>query len=274
MMDDNKLEKKIHDKRQSIELWVKNWEPKVKRLTNLNIISSALMTILTVAPVIGGKTFIEFVLGNSNHDSLKWKLFFVIVALLSLVSLIVAQLLKSNNIMDRLSKARACDAKLEGLETLLDLKVKDRDKVASEYMNILPEIAFISGKQKTHSTLENVIATIINPQNDEIVGDLIFCSGTAEGLGSNLYLWLIVEKDDKFWPKERAIRIDDGNWKFQIHEPMKDSFTLSLYAANKKANDCLRDWLDKANQNGKYPGMSGRPDGLIRVFAIKCKKNN
>src|SRR5205085_10385216 len=96
-------------------------------------------TFLTAAPAIGGKTLMDAV-GASSPDSISWRILFALAALLSLVSVIVANFYKSHDMASHLSKARACDAKLEGLETLLELEKITLDDAATQYIQLLPDI--------------------------------------------------------------------------------------------------------------------------------------
>ena len=67
------LLKRIKDRRRSIRSFVKNLEPNGALLTNVNIICSAIATLLTAAPAIGGKTLMDAV-GASSPDSISWRI--------------------------------------------------------------------------------------------------------------------------------------------------------------------------------------------------------
>ena len=130
------LLKRIKIKRRSIQSFVNNLKPKGTRLTNFNIICGAIATVLTAAPAIGGRTVIE-ALGSSDPDAPAWRIPFALAALFSLLSTIAANLYKSQDIASRLGKAEACDAKLEGLETFLQLNQITVKDGASNMPNIL-----------------------------------------------------------------------------------------------------------------------------------------
>ena len=265
------LLKRIKDRRRSIRSFVKNLEPKGILLTNVNIICSAIATLLTAAPAIGGKTLMDAV-GASSPDSISWRILFALAALLSLVSAIAANLYKSHDMASNLNKARACDAKLEGLETLLELNKITLDDAATQYTQFLPDISFISDSSmmlSDHSVLDWVKGEISQPHSSQVVHDVIKCSGWVEGAGSNLHLWLAVEIKGCIWPKEGEIFVDDdGSWSKTIHEEgATDSFSLSLFVANKKANKRIRAWLDKCDETGNYSELRRLP-GLRRVARV------
>lgn len=261
------LIKRIKDRRRNIQSFVSSLEPKGVLLTNVNIVCSAIATFLTAAPAVGGKTLMD-ALGASSPDTIGWRVLLALAALLSLVSVIVANMYKSQDIATHLSKARACDARLDGLEMLLELKRIDLDDATTKYFQLLPEIDFIPHL----SALDWVTGEIKEPQASEVVTNKISCSGWAEGLGLNLHLWLVVEiKGVKgIWPKEGEILTSrNGFWRKTIWEDgTKDSFSLSLFIANEKANGRIRAWLDKCDQSGNYPELRRLP-GLRRLDQVK-----
>src|SRR5450631_3660009 len=266
------LSKRIKDRRRNIQSFVKNIEPKGVLLTNVNIICSAIATLLTATPAIGGKSLMN-ALGGSSLDSIYWRIFFTLAALLSLISVIAANLYKSNNIASNLDKARACDAKLEVLETLIELNQISVDEAATQYTQVLPDISFISDSSimlGSHAVLDWVRGEIIKPESGHVVDKGMSCRGWVEGLGSNLHLWLAVEIKGCIWPKEGEIFIDgEGSWNKTIYEEgVNDTFSLSLFVANKKANKRIRAWLDKGDKANNYSELRRIP-GLRRISQVE-----
>lgn len=265
------LLKRIKERRHSIRSFVKNLEPKGVLLTNVNIVCSTIATLLTAGPALGGKTLMDAV-NASSPDSISWKIVFGLAALLSLVSAIAANLYKSNDMAANLNKARVCDAKLEALETLLELNRINLDDAATQYTQLLPDISFICDTHmmfRDRSVLDWVKGRISQPHLSEEVDDVIPCSGWVEGLGSNLHLWLAVESKGCIWPKEGEIFADhDGSWSKTVYEDgAADSFHLSLLVADKKANRRIRAWLDKCDETGNYSQLQGRA-GLRRIDRV------
>ncbi len=265
------LLKRIKDRRRSIRAFVRNLEPKGILLTNVNIVCSAIATFITGLPAILGKTLMDSV-GGSNSDSISWRIVCALAALFSLISVIVANLYKSHDIASNLNKARTCDAKLEGLETLLELNRVTLDEAATQYTQFLPDISFISDSSvilRDRTVLDWVKGEISQPPSSHLVNDVIHCSGWVEGVGSSLHLWLAVEIKGCIWPKEGEIFVDDdGSWSKTIHEEgATESFSLSLFVANKKANKRIRAWLDKCDETGNYSELRRLP-GLRRVARV------
>jgi hypothetical protein len=265
------LLKRIKERRRSIKSFIQHLEPKGILLTNVNIICSAIATVLTAGPAIGGKTLLDAI-NAFGPNATSWRILFALAALFSLASAIAANLYKSHDLAANLNKARACNAKLEGLETLLELDKISLDDAATQYTQFLPDISFVGDSSTVsgdHSTLDWVKGEITQPHSSHAVPNVITCSGWAEGLGSNLHLWLAVQIKNCIWPKEGEIFVDDdGSWGKTIHEQgVIESFSLCLFVANKKANKRIRAWLDKCDETGNYSELR-RPLGLRLIHRV------
>ena len=185
------LLKRIKDRRRSIKSFLSSLEPAGTRLTNFNIICGAIATVLTATPAIGGKTMMD-ALGSSDPNSLTWRIPFATAALFSLLSTIAANLYKSHEIATRLGKAQACDAKLEGLETLLELEQITLKDSATQYTQYISEIPFVSDDSgnllRRRSPLDWVKGEILEPKPNQVVENAIPCFAWVEGLGVGCHL--------------------------------------------------------------------------------------
>ena len=264
--------KRIRNKRRSIQSFVNNLKPRGTRLTNFNIVCGAIATVLTAAPAIGGKTVIE-ALGSSDPDAAAWRIPFALAALFSLLSTIAANLYKAQDIASRLSKAEACDARLEGLETFLELDQITVNDAATKYAGYIAEIPFVSGEVRRllrrYDPLDRVKGEILEPQPGQVVAKTFPCSVRVEDFEAGCHLWLAVEIDGKIWPKERELRLEeDGTWRGAIREEgSTGAFTLSLFAASARANRAIRAWLDRGDTTGNYHAFSRLP-GTRRIAAV------
>lgn len=272
------LLKRIKNKRRSIRAYLDHLEPTGVRLANVNIISGAIATVLTAAPAIGGSALID-VLGNSDPTSSTWRLLFAAAAVFSLGSTIAAELYKSREIASRLGKAQACDAKLEGLETLLALEQIELQNSANQYAQAIAEVPFISEGRRSllqrQSALDTVQGEIREPRPDDLVADTFPCVIRVEDLGAGCHLWLAVEIEGRIWPKERELHVEeDGTWRGTISEEgTVDAFSLSLYAASGKASQRIRAWLDRGDETGRYEELRRLPGTrrLDRVDRLRRK---
>lgn len=259
------LLKRIRDKRDRIKLFLSNLEPTGIRLTNFNIICGAIATVLTATPAISGKELFN-ALSITDPNSSIWRIWVGVAALFSLLSTIAANLYKSHDIASRLGKAQACYAKLEGLETLLDLNQIDINKAAIDYAQIISEVPFISDTRvrffNRRTSIDLVRGEINEPRPNQVVEKTINCSGWVEGIGPGCHLWLAVEDRGYIWPKEKEIIVGtNGYWKDIIFEEgTKEVFSLSLFVANNTANKRIRAWLDAGDATGDYKELQRLPD--------------
>ena len=263
------LLKRIRDRRGTIKRFIERLEPRGARLTSFNILCGSIATVLTATPAIGGKSLAE-AFGAPTPGSPAWRIVFASAALFSLLSTVAANLYKSNDIASRLAKAQGCDAKLEGLETLLELNQIGVKESATQYTQCVSEIPFISDSRFLEfPTLDWVRGDIDEPKPDQVVGSTIHCSGWVEGMGSKCHLWLAVETLGFVWPKEREIPVDaDGTWKETIYEQgAAKPFSISLFAADDRAHKRIRAWLDRGDETGDYKQMRRLP-GTRRIAKI------
>lgn len=94
----------------------------MERLSLVSIISSALAAALTAGPALGGQGFTDSVAGafNTGEDSTVWRVLCLLTLVVSVISAIAVNLSKSRNWEARIISAEACNAELEGLQTLLE----------------------------------------------------------------------------------------------------------------------------------------------------------
>jgi len=258
---DEDLLKRIRNKRRSIKSFLSTLEPKSIRLTNLNVVCGAIATGLTTIAAIWGKT------ATNSGDSPVWRIVLVVAAVFSFSSFLAADLYRRNEMASRLGKAQACDAKLEGLETLLGLDQITLKDAATAYTQYISEIPFIS--DESVPSLDWVKGDILEPKPNQVVENTFHCSISVEDFGAGCHLWLAVEIGGRIWPKEHELHLEeDSTWKGKISEEgTVDAFSLSLYAANRKANQQIRAWLDRGDAAGKYKELR-RISGTRRIARV------
>ena len=270
----NGLLRKIRDKRRRIAAFVGKLEPRGVRLMNLSIICGAIATALTAGPAIGGSRLTE-ALGTAGPNSPSWRILCGAAMAFSLVATIATNLYKSHDTASRLAKAQACDAKLEGLETLVELRQMSTNEAATRYEECIPEVSFIPSEleakkwSRRQPSLDMVKGDIKKPSQNQDVEDTFLCSGWTEGLHSCLHLWLAVEINGRIWPKEGEVYVeDDGSWSKTIFEEgISDRFSLSLFAVNAEGDKHVRDWFKVCDRIGNYPELLRTP-GMIRLSRV------
>jgi hypothetical protein len=278
--DNKNLLERVRAARLRVGSYVNKVEPRGNRLTSLGITCSALATLLTAGPAIGGESFTK-ALGAAGPNSPSWRILCGGAMMFSLAAAVATKLYKSHDIAARLSKAQACDAKLEAIETLIQVGQISLKDAAPRYEKFILEVPFIALREKQRRRLqqepavESVRGEIKLPSSSEAVGDTFLCSGSASGLREGVHLWLAVEIDGRIWPRECEVHVEeDGSWsKTVFEEEAAGKFSLLLYAANAEGNDYIRAWLRSCDETGSYPELMGAP-GLTRLARINGLRRN
>ena len=141
----HELAAKIAARRASISDFVRRMRPRSTRLANVSIVSSAVAAALTAGPAMGGQTFSETVRNglSLSQDSTVWRTLCIGALIVSLVAAISANLMKSQDLIARLSAAEACNAELEGLQTLLEFQQLPLKDAVSLYRQYIAKIPFV-----------------------------------------------------------------------------------------------------------------------------------
>ncbi|MBA5689409.1 hypothetical protein [Rugamonas apoptosis] len=137
------LAKRLHEKRAQIAAFNHKASARGAGLTNTGIIASALAAMLTAAPAVGGLRLTQ-ALGSAGENSPSWRILCAVASLCSLAAAIATNLLRTHDIAARLAKAQAVDARLEGLELLVELRQLTLKDATARYESAIPEVAFIS----------------------------------------------------------------------------------------------------------------------------------
>jgi len=147
------LLEKIQDKRYEIDTFLATKEPRNRRLTNIAIICGAIASVLTAGPALGGNTFTALISNALGLSSPAWQLLCLAATIFSVTATIAINMSKSSDIRSKIDSARGCEAKLEGLQTLLELKQIEIAQAASLYSNYLTEIPHVPATttHKKHS---------------------------------------------------------------------------------------------------------------------------
>lgn len=143
MNDKDALLKKINAKRGEVYDYLKKNEPKHSRYITTSIVAGALAAALTAGPGVGGTGFIESAKGVISFGIPVWQVLCLVATLLSMSAVIANGLLKARDLTSKITRVRGCDAKLEGLEIMLDMEQIDLKQATSLYTQYLTEIPHI-----------------------------------------------------------------------------------------------------------------------------------
>lgn len=134
---------KIRAKRKLLADYLIKNEPRQSRLITVSIISGAVAAALTAGPGIGGDGFVDSMKSIVSFGIPIWQVLCLIASLFSIAAVVINGMLKSNDMTTKINSARNCDAKLEGLETMLELTQVSVEQAAPVYTQYLTEIPHV-----------------------------------------------------------------------------------------------------------------------------------
>lgn len=134
---------RIKAKRQIINGYISKHEPRHNRLINFSIISGCLAALLTVGPGVGGNDFVNAIKNYATFGIPIWQILCFAASLCSVVAVITNSMLKSSDIKQKVDIARSCDAKLEGLEMMVELSQIENKQATQLYAKYLSEIPHV-----------------------------------------------------------------------------------------------------------------------------------
>lgn len=117
--------------------------PKKRRLLNTTIVAGSLAAALTAAPAAGGATLTAWLTATLGLGGPSWRLLCGAATVCSVAATVSTQLLKSNNLEERVTRAQGCRARLEALEVGLALGSLDEPQAAAEYLKCVEDAAFL-----------------------------------------------------------------------------------------------------------------------------------
>ncbi len=135
----------IRARRASISAFVHEVKPRHARLNNISIISSAVTTILTAGPALGGERFTEGAqqLLSLPAESAVWRVLCLLAMICSITAAVSTNMSRSHSGAEQVSKAEAGNAKLEGLEVLVMLGQLPIAEAVKQYQQYVAEIPFV-----------------------------------------------------------------------------------------------------------------------------------
>ena len=139
----NDLSRRIREKRAQVEAFVAGAVPRRRRLLNTTIVGGTLAAALTAGPAAGGQTFTAWLTHAAGLAGPSWQLLCGLAAVCSIAATLSTQLLKSNNLEEKVTHAQGCRAKLEVLEVGLATGQLDLPRATAEYLKCVEQVAFL-----------------------------------------------------------------------------------------------------------------------------------
>jgi hypothetical protein len=122
-------------------------------------------------------------------------------------------------------------------------------------------------------SLKKVTGGFVKPNDGDFVGRRVKCEGWIKGNTKNQHFWLVKEVDDKFWPEEGQIKIEDGKWKKIVNEggnPPNGNIKIAICGTNKYGNNLILNWIEETKRTGNYYGLYDM-DGIRKIKSIELK---
>jgi hypothetical protein len=138
--DKDRLLAKIRAKRHDLAGYLDKTEPRHSAMLMASIVAAALSAALTAGPGVGGEAFIDSASGVVSLGFPVWQVLCAAASVLSVIAVVSNGLLKSYDLTTKIASARTCDAKLEGIETMLELEQTDLKQATRAYTQCLAEM--------------------------------------------------------------------------------------------------------------------------------------
>ncbi|MFL1406552.1 hypothetical protein ACJO2E_14550 [Marinobacter sp. M1N3S26] len=139
----DRLQQQIAAKRKELARYLGKAEPRNTMLMTTSIVCGALAAAFTAGPGFGGDGFVGQIKVSESLDLPLWQVLCLLASLMSMITVIANGLLKFNDLTGKISEARMNDAKLEGLDTMIELGQIDLGQATREYTECLSRIAHI-----------------------------------------------------------------------------------------------------------------------------------
>jgi hypothetical protein len=139
----SELVTRIKDKRQQVDRFIASAVPRKRRLLNLTIIGGTLAAAFTAGPAVGGQPFATWLTAALGLSSPSWRLLCGAASICSVAATIATQLLKANNVEERVTRALSCRAKLDVLELGIATGQLSAADATNQYIRCAEETAFL-----------------------------------------------------------------------------------------------------------------------------------
>ena len=133
----------IQGTRGEVNGYLSKARARARRLLTLAVVAGALATLFAGAPAVGGKAMSDSLDATFGFSSPVWQVLCTVAAICSLAAAISTQLLKSQNLEERVSKAESVRARLEILDIGRITGTLTPEQIAAEYTACVALVSFI-----------------------------------------------------------------------------------------------------------------------------------
>ncbi len=118
-------------------------------------------------------------------------------------------------------------------------------------------------------------ATITTPTNNTRVENPVFVKGTAQNIGGEFYLWLVLYdyNASRYYPQDGPVVISsNGQWDMNVSFGSSGRYDITALAADKNANESLLLYQAASESIGDYPGLPALPSGYITLASVTVSR--
>ena len=133
----------IHGTRGEVNGYLSKARARARRLLTLAVVAGAVATLFAGAPAVGGKALSDSLDATFGFSFPAWQVLCTVAAACSLAAAISTQLLKSQNLEERVSKAESVRARLEILDIGRITGTLTPQQIAAEYTACVALVSFI-----------------------------------------------------------------------------------------------------------------------------------
>lgn len=129
----------VHARREAVARATERLARRDTRLTLMSVIASAVATVLTAAPAMGGPELTR-ALGSAGPDTPSWRILCGVASICSLLAAIAANLHRQGEVTSRLARCQAGAARLEALELQVSFQKAALLDATGEYGRIIADL--------------------------------------------------------------------------------------------------------------------------------------
>ena len=114
-------------------------------------------------------------------------------------------------------------------------------------------------------------AAITSPTTNARVEDSVLVEGTAQNMGRDYWLWLVLfdYNTSRHYPHRGPITLSsNGQWEMTAFFGSSTRYDITVLAADKNANDNLLLYQAASESSGEFPGLSSLPAGCITLASV------
>jgi hypothetical protein len=118
-------------------------------------------------------------------------------------------------------------------------------------------------------------ATITSPTNNTRVENSAFVKGTAQNIGGQYWLWLVLYdySANRHYPQDGPVSVSsDGQWEMTASFGSSGRYDITALAADQNASEILLQYQAASLSRADYPGLTALPSGCITLASVTVSR--